>query len=94
MNLLKQAKEILEGWAKYENLMPISLEDLTIVNERAQTCAKCPNIKESDLISYLMPDNQLKEIQGYKCGLCGCPLSTKVRSKSSMCPDKPSRWEK
>lgn len=94
MNLLSKGQEILEGWAKYKDLMPISIDDMAIVEARVQKCIACPNMVEGDLIKLLMKDNQLKEIQGYKCGLCGCPLSTKVRSTTSVCPDNPSRWEK
>lgn len=91
--MFKKAKEILEGWAKYESLMPVSVKEIEVVEARAQVCATCPNIKESDLISFMMPDKELKEIQGHKCGLCGCPLSTKVRSTTSKCPDTPPRWK-
>lgn len=91
MSVLSKASEILEGWAKYKGLMKISISEEKIVEDRAATCAACPHIQESNMIAYLMEDNKLKEIQGHKCGLCGCPLSTKVRSTTSKCPDK--RWK-
>lgn len=90
---LSKSTEILEGWSAYSGLMKISLSDMKIVEQRAKTCSTCPHIQKSDLIKFTMPDKQLIEIQGYKCGLCGCPLSTKVRSTTSQCPDKPTRWK-
>lgn len=88
-NILNKAEEILLGWLSYGGIESI---DEKIVQERAKACSKCPFIIESSLSKIILKD-EIKEIQGYKCSLCGCPLSTKVRSKKSKCPDTPSRWE-
>ena len=57
---------------------------------RATICKKCPNAIIGTYEKF-MPDETLKEIQGLKCNLCKCPLSTKLRSKKEKCPI--GKWE-
>ena len=45
--------------------------------ERLDTCLVCPHIQKEKM----------------KCGLCGCLLEHKAKWKTTVCPDKPSRWE-
>ena len=52
-----------------------------IANERAETCKTCPHIK------------YYTHIDTHMCGICGCPISSKIFSPQSgqkACPD--SRW--
>lgn len=79
-----QISKILEGWGNYFKGKMSALE-----RERGKVCEECP---EAVVGTYekLMPDFQLKKIQGLKCNQCGCPLSTKLRSKDEECPLK--KW--
>ena len=76
-------KEIIEGYTNYLKQDDETVQD--IAKKRAEICAKCPSAK-TGLHSALLPDGSLGKIKGKYCGECGCPLSPKVRSKSSKCP--------
>ena len=52
---------------------------------RASICKGCPSAVIGRY-EKLMPDYSLKEVRGLKCDECGCPLSTKIRSKNEKCP--------
>lgn len=71
---------IVEGWGNYFKGQVSALE-----NERAKECEQCA---EAVIGTYekFMKDNSLKQVQGLKCGVCKCPLSTKLRSKNEACP--------
>jgi hypothetical protein len=56
-----------------------------LATERAKICAKCPFAEKSGIYSVVI-DNKTKNIQGMKCGKCGCNLSAKVRSVQDACP--------
>ena len=71
---------ILQGWSKYLKGNISELE-----KNRAQICKQCPKALVGTY-EKLMPDFELKEVQGLKCGECGCPLSTKLRSEKESCP--------
>lgn len=75
-----QISSIYKGWKKYLNGSVTELE-----RSRAYKCKECP---EAVVGTYekLMPDFELEEIKGLKCNQCGCPLSTKLRSKDERCP--------
>ena len=88
--LTNKAEEILEGWGKYSGILNTSKIDDEIAKERAAICSSCPFAVESDILNFLIRDNQHKEVQGYKCSKCGCPLSTKIRSTTSKCPE--NKW--
>jgi len=77
-------KNITEGWKHYFSGATTAEE-----KRRAAICEVCP---AAMIGSYekLMPDYSLKEIKGLKCGECGCPLSTKIRSKNEQCDLK--KW--
>ncbi len=77
---MAKLKDILNGW---ENYFTGKVSDKAI--ERAEICAECENI-EKGVFEVLMPDYAIKEIQGYKCGVCECPISTAVRSEDYKCP--------
>jgi len=71
---------IIDGWKSY-----LKKERIDFAKARAEHCKKC----HSAIIGTyetLLPDYSIKEIQGLKCKECGCPLSTKLRSKNEKCP--------
>ena len=74
-------KEILSGWA---GLVIEDADKEEKAKERAKICAACPDNKKEKFLTWIGDD--LEEIKGAICGLCGCPLSPKVRSKNSKCP--------
>lgn len=71
---------IIEGWKKY-----LQGETSGLEKKRAEICRVCPHAVVGTY-EKLMPDFQLKEIQGLKCTKCICPLSTKLRAKDEKCP--------
>lgn len=79
----RNVKEIIEGWSNY--FIGDDPADKVTVESRAKICASCDAAKKG-IISSLLPDMSLKEIEGRYCGKCKCPLSPKVRSKQSECP--------
>jgi hypothetical protein len=81
---MKKYKEILEGWVNYFNQKEVT-ED--VAQKRATICSNCDFSVKSELINKLLPDKSIVEIQGYKCGKCNCPLSSKVRSLTTNCPE-------
>ena len=77
-------KQIYEGWKSYVISDP---ETLKIAKTRAKICSGCDKA-EQGTFEIFMPDFEIKEIQGLKCGVCNCPLSTATRSKDYSCPLK------
>lgn len=75
-------KEIYSGWKSYLINDPIAV---TLAKERAAICSGCDKV-EKGTFEVLLPDFQVKEIQGLKCSVCTCPLSTATRSKDYKCP--------
>ena len=75
-------KAIYTGWKNY-TFPNEEIENLA--KERAETCSACEHCVKGSY-QKLMPDYSLKEIQGMKCGECGCPLSTKLRQTTENCP--------
>ena len=62
-------------------------ETSILVRERSEICQACPSAVVGTFEKF-MPDKSLKNIQGLKCDVCHCPLSTKLRSKdqNESCP--------
>lgn len=77
---MAQIYSIAKGWGRYFKGDVSDME-----KERAKVCEQCPSAVVGTYEKF-MPDKSLKEIQGLKCGICKCPLSTKLRSKSEKCP--------
>lgn len=78
---MAQLYNIVSGWKKY-----ISKDDPTPEEKRrAEICSKCPKAVMGTY-EKLMPDYSLKQVEGLKCVVCKCPLSTKIRSKNEKCP--------
>jgi hypothetical protein len=78
-----QISNILNGW---QNFIAKSEVSEKLAKERAAECAKCTHAKEGKILAFIKDD--LKEIEGYYCDLCKCPLSAKVRSQNENCEDK------
>lgn len=74
-------KDILDGWENFVNQKEVSEK---MARQRAEYCKNCINLKKGGLLSFVNDD--IKEIQGFYCNLCKCPLSAKLRSKNSNCP--------
>lgn len=84
---MSKVENILDGWKNY--LVPMQREKLNEAKRRAEICSTCPFAKYGKH-SGVLPDYSIKEIEGYYCGICLCPLSTAVRSKNKECPK--SKW--
>lgn len=81
-----KVKAIYNGWKNY------TFPDKSIeikAKERAEVCAKCKHATKGSY-QKLMPDYSVKEIQGMKCNICQCPLSTKLRQNLNKCPK--NKW--
>lgn len=71
----------MNGW---ENFIFKSEVTEQLAEDRAVHCATCKHLSKSLLLSFLR-DN-LKQIEGYECGICSCPISAKIRSVAESCP--------
>lgn len=71
---------IIDGWQNFIDKSEVT-EDLAV--QRAFKCSRCPNAKKGKLLSFIKDD--LKEVEGFFCDLCKCPLSAKIRSKNEKC---------
>lgn len=78
-------KNIISGWSNY--VFP-SVRFEIMAHSRAAICAGCDHAKKGKFEA-LIKDN-IKEIEGIKCTLCGCPLSPKLRSAEEKCPE--NKW--
>jgi len=74
---------IIQGWAAY-----FMNEKSKLAIERAAICKNCDKAVCGTYEKIL--NDSIKEIQGLKCNVCGCPLSTKLRSQNEVCPSK--KW--
>lgn len=53
---------------------------------RSKVCGKCPHAKRKKYLELIK--NDLEEVHGMVCDLCGCPLVAKIRSED-IC----EKWE-
>jgi hypothetical protein len=68
-------KHVLKGWWVYLfSTLPETAK------AKAKICQACDK-KEFGTYEEFLPDYSIKEVQGYKCGICKCPLSTLLRSE-------------
>ena len=85
-------KDIYEGWKAYMVSDSVALE---VAKQRAKICIECQDdqgrpVPKNGLFETILPDYSIKEIQGLKCSVCNCPLSTATRSKNYTCPKE--KW--
>lgn len=73
-------KNIINGW---QNFILKSEVTEQLASDRALECIGCEHAKKRKLIAFIKDD--FKEIEGYICNLCKCPLSAKIRSISEKC---------
>ena len=50
---------------------------------KAKICEECPSRKYSKYLDFI--DDDLKEVKGFICNECKCPLIAKIRS-TDKCP--------
>lgn len=74
--------DIFNGWKSYIVNDPVVLK---LAKKRAAICSGCDK-PEHGVFEVILPDFEIKEIQGLKCSICNCPLSTATRSKNYTCP--------
>jgi len=80
--------EIVSGW---KNVIFPSKEIEELARVRARICSDCPFADLHFKFKKFSPkEKALKDIKGLGCTKCGCPLSSKVRSVMSSCPEK--KW--
>jgi hypothetical protein len=82
MEPISKLKSILSGWKNYTSQNP---ETEKLAKERAEKCSHCRHAVYGTY-EKLMKDYSLKEVEGMKCDICQCPLSTKLRSNAENCP--------
>lgn len=80
---MDKINSIISGWKNY--LFEEVKADDDIIYYRADKCASCKHHKKG-LFEAVLPDYALSEVQGFYCGICYCPISTKIRSKIEKCP--------
>lgn len=78
-----QIYNILEGWSNFIDKSEVTEQ---MAQERAGFCFKCEDKSKALLLAFVK--DELKEVEGYKCNLCQCPLSAKLRTKNEKCPKK------
>jgi hypothetical protein len=78
---MSKVNNILKGWKNFISKSEV-LEHIAV--QRAVHCVSCVELKEGRLLNLVK--DELKEIQGFYCGLCYCPLSAKLRSEKETCP--------
>lgn len=71
---------IIKAWVKvYKGTT--TAED----KRRYEICRKCEHAKYKSYLDFV--DDDLKDVKGFICNLCKCPLVAKIRSK-----DKCNKW--
>jgi hypothetical protein len=50
---------------------------------KSKICGECPSKKYSKFVDFI--DDELKEVKGFVCNECKCPLIAKIRS-NDKCP--------
>jgi len=74
--------KILNGWKNYFVKSEVVEK---VAEQRAEICARCPFAIEKNLLIFVKDD--LKEVEGFACSRCDCPLSAKIRSITEKCPE-------
>ena len=73
-----QIFNFIQGWTNFV----LNLENDS-AKEKAKICLECDYLKKGKI--EIIKDNEIKEISGFICGKCKCPLPAKLRS-NSKCP--------
>lgn len=81
---LKKFKSIISGWKNFTFSNP-QVEKLAKV--RAKICSSCPHANtEYPFKKFIPEEKRIEDIKGTGCDICGCPLSSKLRSVIESCP--------
>ena len=72
---------ILSGWSNFILKSEVTEE---LAKKRALVCIDCSECVKSKLTAFVNDD--IKQIKGYKCNICNCPLSAKLRTEKEKCP--------
>lgn len=85
--MLIKVLQIINGWWNYifKNLVIEAL-----VKKRAKFCGPCEFVLEDTFSRVILPEPKNLEIQGKRCALCSCPLSTLLRASDAECKKK--KW--
>lgn len=88
---MSKLKEILQGYTK---LLMKDPETEAQALERLAECKACPSTSTEKwtqaMRNAIKGTTEYKEIEEATCGICGCALMAKARSKDSVCPR--GRW--
>lgn len=76
---------ILKGWFNY--FFPSAVGE-GLVHARMVHCNSCPQAQVRTYAKVI--DDEVVQVKGKVCARCLCPLSAKLRSPNSTCPD--GRW--
>lgn len=80
--MFKKANIIFDAWVNVFNGFTTKEH-----KRRASVCDVCPSKEYRMYLDFI--DDELKEVKGFTCIECGCPLVSKIRSKDN-CPLK--KW--
>lgn len=82
-------RNFFQGW---DNWLTDNPEAAKMAQARAEHCQDCV-FSVKGMVSEWFGD-KLKEIEGYKCDICNCPLSGLLRAPGSSCehPDG-AKWK-
>ena len=83
MKKVEKIESIIKGWSNYL-FDEVKANDDVIVF-RAYQCYECESLKNGHFEAVL-PDYALSQVKGTYCGICYCPISTKIRSNIEKCP--------
>lgn len=75
--------DILDGFANYT--FPNEKAE-ALAKKRAAICSKCPFVRYSGIVNTVSVGENIKEVKGMYCDVCGCGLSAKIRSLADFCP--------
>jgi hypothetical protein len=91
MGILSAAEKlgrIYDGWKNV--VFPSAIVE-KLAKVRADICSRCDYAEESEVLGAIIGE-PIKEIKGFFCTKCNCPLSSKVRSVAEECPLRPPKW--
>lgn len=77
-----QIFKIIQAWS-----LVLKGKTTSVHKQRASVCETCPSAIYKKYIDFV--NDELKEVKGFICDDCGCPLVAKIRST-----DKCYKWEK
>lgn len=78
---MAQVSNIVKAWVSV-----FKKENNPTIKKRAAICKECPSKNYKKYLDFINDD--LKEVKGFVCTECGCPLIAKIRSEE-VC----SKWE-